>query len=244
MKKAQILFEQDDHRWFAISRDPDRQSHLIDTNEYVISNGNEALITDPGGLEIFPAVFSAVSTVIDPRLIRSIFSSHQDPDVISSLALWLEFNPDIKCHISGLWATFVPHFGGSADTMSAIPDLGNEIVVGSAHLSTIPAHYLHSSGNFHLYDPRAQILFSGDIGAALLPESNSDLFVTDFDRHIRFAEGFHKRWMGSNSAKRVWCEKVASLKIDMLCPQHGSVYVGEDVERFISWFDELHVGLY
>jgi flavorubredoxin len=244
MKKAQILFEQDDHRWFAISRDPERASHLIDTNEYVISNGNEALITDPGGLEIFPAVFSAVSTVIDPRLIHSIFSSHQDPDVISSLALWLEFNPDMKCHISGLWATFVPHFGGSANTMTTIPDQGNEIVVGSAHLNTIPAHYLHSSGNFHLYDPRAQILFSGDVGAALLSESHSDLFVTDFDRHIRFAEGFHKRWMGSNSAKRVWCEKAASLKIDMICPQHGSVYVGEDVERFINWFDELHVGLF
>ncbi|MCX7208145.1 MAG: MBL fold metallo-hydrolase, partial [Proteobacteria bacterium] len=214
MKKAQILFEQDDHKWFAISRDPERPNHLIDTNEYVISNGDEALITDPGGLEIFPSVFSAVSTVIDPRLIHSIFSSHQDPDVISSLALWLEFNPEMKCHISGLWATFVPHFGGSANTMTAIPDQGSEIVVGSAHLSTIPAHYLHSSGNFHLYDPRAQILFSGDVGAALLPDSNSDLFVSDFDRHIRFAEGFHKRWMGSNSAKRVWCEKVASLKID------------------------------
>ncbi|AZN37279.1 MBL fold metallo-hydrolase [Iodobacter ciconiae] len=244
MKKAQILFEQDDHRWFAISRDPDRPSHLIDTNEYVISNGCEALITDPGGLEVFPAVFSAVSTVIDPRLIHSIFSSHQDPDVISSLALWLEFNPEMKCHISGLWASFVPHFGGSANTMMSIPDQGSEIVVGSAHLSAIPAHYLHSSGNFHLYDLKAQILFSGDVGAALLPESNSDLFVSDFDRHIRFAEGFHKRWMGSNSAKRVWCEKAASLKIDMICPQHGSVYVGEDVERFINWFDELHVGLF
>ncbi|MEJ2792014.1 MBL fold metallo-hydrolase [Iodobacter sp. LRB] len=244
MKKAQILFEQDDHRWFAISRDPERPSYLIDTNEYVINNGDEALITDPGGLEVFPSVFSAVSTVIDPRLIHSIFSSHQDPDVISSLALWLEFNPEMKCYISGLWATFVPHFGGSADTMISIPDLGSEIVVGGAHLSTIPAHYLHSSGNFHLYDPKAQILFSGDVGAALLPESNSDLFVSDFDRHIRFAEGFHKRWMGSNSAKRVWCEKAASLKIDMICPQHGSVYAGEDVERFINWFDELHVGLF
>ena len=38
MKKAQILFEQGDHRWFAVSRDPDRPDYLIDTNEYVISN--------------------------------------------------------------------------------------------------------------------------------------------------------------------------------------------------------------
>ncbi|MFC7420447.1 MBL fold metallo-hydrolase [Iodobacter arcticus] len=244
MKKAQILFEQDDHRWFAISRDSERPNYLIDTNEYVISNTGEALITNPGGLEIFPAVFSAVSTVIDPRLIQSMFASHQDPDVVSSLALWLEFNPEMKCHISELWVTSVPHFGGKAETMSPIADLGREIVVGSAHLNAIPAHYLHSPGCFHLYDPLAKILFSADIGSALLPEGNSNLFVTEFDRHIRFAESFHKRWMGSNTAKRAWCEKVASLKIDMICPQHGSVYAGEDVERFINWFDELHVGLF
>ena len=116
-------------------------------------------------------------------------------------------------------------------------------MLGRQALQTIPAHYLHSSGNFNLYDPEAKILFSGDIGAALLPPDNQPLFVSDFDSHIRFAEGFHRRWMGSNEAKRQWCERVSRLQIDMLCPQHGSIFTGADVERFIHWFDELHVGM-
>ncbi|HNE21542.1 MAG TPA: MBL fold metallo-hydrolase, partial [Leptospiraceae bacterium] len=62
------------------------------------------------------------------------------------------------------------------------------------------------------------------------------------DRHIRFAEGFHRRWMGSNEAKLKWCERVSSMKINMLCPQHGAIYTGENVARFISWFAELPVG--
>jgi flavorubredoxin len=94
-----------------------------------------------------------------------------------------------------------------------------------------------------LYDPLAKILFSGDLGAALLPGDHSDLFVTDFAAHVRFAEGFHRRWMGSNSAKRDWCERAAKMDIDMLCPQHGAIYQGADVMRFINWLDELHVGI-
>jgi flavorubredoxin len=243
MKKAINIFSSGKHCWYAIARDPERPSFIIDTNEYLITDGEQALLTDPGGMEIFPAVFGAIGEVIDPGSIGCIFASHQDPDVISSLALWLAFNPHISCHVSGLWKTFIPHFGGNELSLLAIPDQGNEIKLGELVLSTIPAHYLHSSGNFHLYDPTAKILFSGDLGAALLPGDRSDLFVSDFAAHVRFAEGFHRRWMGSNSAKRDWCERAAKMEIDMLCPQHGAIYQGADVMRFINWLDELPVGI-
>jgi flavorubredoxin len=93
-----------------------------------------------------------------------------------------------------------------------------------------------------LYDAKARIYFSGDVGAALLPPEMNGLYVTDFDRHIRHAEGFHRRWMGSNEAKLSWCERVSRLAIDQLCPQHGAIYRGADVQRFINWFAELPVG--
>lgn len=242
MKKTIPIFEQGEHRWLAVARDPDKQSFLIDTNEYLVMNGDHVLLSDPGGMEIFPAVFSAISAEIDPRKIQWLFASHQDPDIISSLSLWLDFNPQLQCYLSWLWGSFVPHFGGNDTTFVNIPDEGMEIMLGNLRLQAVPAHYLHSSGNFHLYDSKARILFSGDVGAALLPLEMSDLFVRDFDRHIRHAEGFHRRWMGSNEAKLDWCERVSRMGIDMLCPQHGAIYQGEDVARFINWFAELPVG--
>jgi flavorubredoxin len=36
---------------------------------------------------------------------------------------------------------------------------------------------------------------------------------------------------------------VSKLDIDMLCPQHGAIFQGADVERFINWFAELEVGV-
>ena len=242
MKKTEVIFEDGDHRWVAVARDPQRSSLLIDTNEYLILSGNQALMTDPGGSEIFPAVFSAISVDFDPRQIVALFASHQDPDIISSLALWLDFNPDLRCYLSWLWGSFVPHFGGKQETFVPIPDEGMPISLGRLQLQAIPAHYLHSSGNLHLYDAKAKILFSGDVGAALLPADETALYVENFDRHIRQAEGFHRRWMGSNEAKLDWCARVSKMEIDQLCPQHGAIYQGADVGRFINWFAELPVG--
>ena len=242
MKKIQYLYEKGDHKWAVVTRDPDKPDYLIDTNEYLIIQGNKAILTDPGGSEIFPEVFSAINTEFDARSISALFASHQDPDVISSLGLWLDFNPDLKCYLSWLWGSFVPHFGGNASTFINLPDSGGEIQLGNLILQAIPAHYLHSSGNFNLYDSVAKMLFSGDIGAALLPPGEDPLIVKNFDQHIRHARGFHQRWMGSNEAKLDWCQRVQSMQIDMLCPQHGAIYQGEDVARFINWFAELPVG--
>jgi flavorubredoxin len=243
MKRIVTIFERGDHSWRVVARDPARQSHLIDTNEYVVASGDAAIMTDPGGQEIFPAVFSALSADFDPRKITHIFSSHQDPDVISSLALWLAFNPKLRCYASWLWGQFIPHFGGEADTIISLPDDGGPIKVGRVTLQAFPAHYLHSCGNLHLYDPEAKMLFTGDVGAALLPPSMQSLFVEDFSSHIKHAEGFHRRFMGSNEAKNDWCDRAARLELDMICPQHGAIYRGADVARFIEWFRGLKVGV-
>ena len=243
MKTTRTIYEEGEHKWIAIVRDPNRPGYMIDTNEYLITRDDTAILCDPGGAEIFPAVFSALSAEFDPSRIQALFASHQDPDIISSLSMWLEFNPEIKCYVSWLWAGFVPHFGGTAETFVPIPDTGMDILIGGLRLQAVPAHYLHSSGNLHLYDPKAKMFFSGDVGAALLPAGEDGLFVENFDRHIRHAEMFHRRWMGSDKAKRDWCERVSRLDIDMLCPQHGAIYQGDDVKRFLDWFAQIEVGI-
>lgn len=243
MKQTKTIYQNGEHRWVAIMRDPQRPSYMLDTNEYLVANGDQAMLCDPGGVEVFSAVFSAICGVYDPAHIKTIFASHQDPDVISSLFLWQEFNPEIKCHISWLWTTFITHYGGTDANLVTIPDEGSEITLGNLALQAFPAHFLHSSGNFHLHDPKAKLLFSGDVGSTLLPPEKDALFVEDFDAHIRHAETFHRRWMGSEKHKRDWCERAAKLDLDFLCPQHGAIYTGPDVQRFINWFADLDIGI-
>jgi flavorubredoxin len=236
------LFNNGTRRWYYFGRDPEREDHVIDTNEYLVVNAGKAMLLDPGGLEIFPSVVSAVSRQVELHDIEVLFSSHQDPDIVSSLSLWTGLIPDVQVYVSWVWSKFISHFGGG-EALVSIPDEGMRIPLGgSEELEAVPAHYLHSSGNFSVYDPTARILFSGDIGAALLPDDHREIFVRDFDQHTAYMEGFHRRWMPSNRAKQHWVERVGRLKIDLLCPQHGAIFAGADIGRFLNWFSELNVG--
>jgi flavorubredoxin len=49
--------------------------------------------------------------------------------------------------------------------------------------------------------------------------------------------------MPSNQAKRVWIDRVRSLDIQVMAPQHGRVFKGDDVKRFLDWFENLQVGI-
>lgn len=69
----------------------------------------------------------------------------------------------------------------------------------------------------------------------------NDLFVKNFDANISDAKGSYLRRIASPEIKRPRCQRVAAIDIYMLCPQHGFLFQGSDVERFINWVSELHV---
>lgn len=239
------LYEQSGLTWYCFGRDTGRSAAVIDTNEYLIVGPDNVVLLDPGGTEIFPLVVSAVSEVIDVAQIKTFLCSHQDPDIMSSLPLWMGLCPQADILMSRLWTTFIAHFGHEyCPRFAAVPDEGMQVPLGGQlkPLELIPAHYCHSSGNFSLYDPNARILFTGDIGAALLPNNDCPLVVTNFAEHQQYMETFHRRWMPSNRAKQRWIQRVRKLKVQMMCPQHGSIFEGEDVARFLDWFEALKVG--
>jgi flavorubredoxin len=246
--KAAPVFEAGHHRWWVLYDQDERR--VIDSNVYVVESHGESAVLDPGGFEIFPQVLTALTEVVPPTSVAKAFVSHQDPDIASSLPLWNACNQKIQWHIPGLWESFIRHYGALDAELVGIPDEGGPMVVGGHKLEIIPAHYLHSSANFHVYDPEAKVYFSGDVGAALLPPGHG-IWVGGcqgaesakaFDEHIQHARFFHQRWMPSNAAKRDWIERVRQLDIEYLCPQHGCIYAGENVERFLNWFDSLTVG--
>jgi flavorubredoxin len=223
-------------------RDPHKSEGIIDTNQYMIVDGDRTFLMDPGGIEVFAPMLGSILHYTDIESITDLFASHQDPDIISSLGLWDHALPKAKLHAPWLWEGFIRHFGMNNIEYVSIPDEGAVLNLNSASLTFIPAHYLHASGNFHVYDPQAKILMSGDIGAAL-EHHDAPLFVEDFDDHIRKMKTFHQRWMPSNRAKEDWIQRVSQLDIEMMAPQHGRIFKGDNVKRFLDWFHDLEVGV-
>lgn len=229
------------HQWIMFGRDPDKPEKIIDTNQCMIVSGGRAILLDPGGIELFAPMLAAVLKFVQIDQVTDVFASHQDPDIISSLGLWDQVLDNARLHCSWIWEGFVRHFGMNKIEYMPIADSGGSLRLGDVDLQFIPAHYLHSSGNFHVYDPKAKILFSGDVGAALEAPC-SPLDVDDFEAHVPKMTKFHQRWMPSNSAKKDWVDRVRGLDIEVMVPQHGRIFRGENVKRFIDWFDALEVG--
>lgn len=246
--KAAPVFEAGQHRWWVLFDQGERR--VIDSNVYLVEFHGESVVLDPGGFEIFPQVLTALTEVVQPTTVVQAFVSHQDPDIASSLPLWNACNRKIQWHIPALWEGFIRHYGALDADLVGIPDEGGAMVVGGRKLEFIPAHYLHASANFHVYDPEAKVYFSGDVGAALLPHGHGAWVgqphgggaAKAFEEHIQHALYFHQRWMPSNAAKKDWIARVRKLDIDFLCPQHGAIYAGDNVQRFLDWFDGLTVG--
>ncbi len=90
--------------------------------------------------------------------LKYVFASHQDPDIITSLPRWL-MHSDCKVVTSKLWTRFLPHLVSSfvsgkmnkslVDRLVEIPDEGAKVRLGKGMITAVPAHFLHSVGNFH-----------------------------------------------------------------------------------------------
>jgi len=142
--------------------------------------------------------------------------------------------------VSSLWVRFLPHLGALAGLkLVEIPDEGATIRVGDAELKAIPAHFLHSPGNFNLYDPVVKVLFSGDLGAAVFPEGTWYLFVEDFEEHAKLMEPFHRRYLPCRKALEAWLRRVKQLDIKAIAPQHGAIFTGDNVGEFLKWLEGL-----
>ncbi|NON62848.1 MBL fold metallo-hydrolase [Acidianus sp. RZ1] len=235
-----VIYEEGKHKFVWLGLDESEHEKGILTNQYLIIDGNEAAILDAGGYFVFERVYKNVSEFIEPSKVKLLLFSHQDPDVIGSLNLWIDVAPNAKIYVSQLWERFLPHLGfDAAGRMIDIPDQGMEIPLGNMRINAIPAHFMHSPGNFHYYDPVSRIYFSGDLGAAVFPKGKWYLFVDNFDEHAKLMEGFHRRYIASAKAIQRWLKLIEDLDIQIIAPQHGSIFQGENVKKFIEWLRKL-----
>jgi flavorubredoxin len=237
-----ILYDKGNHR-NVLLEDFGLGGLPVQANQHVIVHGDAGMILDPGGHKVYSRVLSETLAILGKTSLRYIYLSHQDPDIVAAINGWL-MTTDAEAYISKLWLRFVPHFGLDhlvADRLKPIADEGMVLDLAGAQLLVIPAHFLHSPGNFQVYDPVAKILYSGDLGASL---DMDYVYVSDFDAHLPYMEGFHQRYMASNKVLRAWANMVRKLDIEIIAPQHGAIFRGKPmVERFIDWCAELHCGV-
>jgi len=222
----ETLFDKDGHRNILLD---DFVSDLaVQANHHIIVHGEKAMLLDPGGHKAFRSAMAQLSSHIRIGNLQYIFMSHQDPDVVAAINGWL-MTTDAEAWCPQVWIRFVPHFGLDRlveHRLKPIPDEGMVLNLNGCELLLIPAHFLHSVGNFHVYDPASKILYSGDLGASVGMDYH---LVEDFEAHIPFMQKFHERYMATNLAMRRWAKVARTLDIDIIAPQHGAAIKEADI---------------
>lgn len=222
------------------------QHQAVQCNQFlVVDNGRGALI-DPGGNMTYTGLLMDMQQHFSSRELDFILASHPDPDIIASVNKWF-ISSRCRVLISELWTRFVPHFTTGrdvSDRIIGIPDRGMNIRLGGCEIKALPAHFMHAEGNFQFYDPVAKILFSGDLGTSIVPQELASIPVTNFDEHLRYMTGFHKRYIVAGRICRFWANMVRQLDIEMIVPQHGCRFEGKEmVNRLIDWIERLECGV-
>lgn len=241
------LYNKDGHKCLMFTDLSDGDGgDAVQSNQFLIVDGATGAIIDPGGNLAYGELYLAMTRHFPPQHLAAIFASHADPDIIASLDRWMTATTAARVYISRIWERFIPHFckaGKTAGRIVGIPDEGMRIPLGRGELIALPAHFLHSEGNFQFYDPTSRILFSGDLGASMCSGTQAQQPVTALAGHIRHMEGFHRRYMVSNKVLRHWAQMVRSLPIDMIVPQHGAPMKGPAVQQFIDWAETFSCGI-
>ncbi|MCU0655192.1 MAG: MBL fold metallo-hydrolase [Polyangiaceae bacterium] len=236
-----ILFEQGNHR--NVMLDEQDLGEAVQANHHLIVHDGKGIILDPGGHKAYRKALSDTTSLLKGGKLQYLFLSHQDPDIVAAVNGWL-MTTDADAYASEIWLRFIPHFGVDklvVNRLKGVPDRGMTLDLAGCKLLILPAHFLHSCGNLHLYDPISRVLYSGDLGASLGMEYRE---VPDFDAHIRYMEGFHQRYMAGSKALRAWVRMVRGLDIETIAPQHGAIFRGKEmVDRFLGWCDQLPCGI-
>ncbi|GGI17202.1 MBL fold metallo-hydrolase [Oxalicibacterium faecigallinarum] len=240
------LFNNGRHICLMFSDLADEDGESVQSNQFLIVEGDNGILLDPGGVLTYNELYMAMSKYFPPKQLQYIFASHADPDIIASLPRWLN-GSQTKLLISRIWSRFVPHFcpqGKTEDRIIALPDEGTLFPFGTTTFQILPAHFLHAEGNLQFYDPTSRILFSGDMGASMMKPEHAAAIVTDFDSHVPYMKGFHTRYMVSNKVCRYWAAMVREIDPEWIVPQHGAPMKGRQViTRFLDWIDTLDCGV-
>jgi len=235
--KAICLFEQHGHAiyWLGVL-----EPTIFRTNTYLITDGDEALIVDPGNRSCFEQIRQRVAQIIEPEKVTGMIICHQDPDVAASMPDWLALNPDLRVFTSPRTQVLLPYYG-CPDYHYVNVEVSPVLSLDSgAQLKFIPAPFLHFPGAFASFDVMAGCLFSGDVFSSV--NVGVRLLADDFESLADNMRMFHVEYMASNIAARGFIRRLDGLEISGILPQHGCLIGTEHAPLALKWLAGLQCG--
>lgn len=216
-------------------------------NPYLIIEEDEAVLIDAGSRPDFAVVMMKIlQTGIAPEQIETLIYQHFDPDLCGSMSNMVDIcnNPDIKILSDPENNIFISYYieREKLHLLRSIDEYNLSYAFGGRELLFIKTPYSHCPGSFVTYDTRTKTLFSSDLFGSM--SSQWELFIRlsddcyvckDYDHCINQRKycpikdilKFHTSVMPSEQALRHAMDVIGTLDIEMIAPQHGSIFANK-----------------
>jgi len=209
---------------------------------YLILNGDESILVDPGSMMEFNAVVEKTKELIPLKNIKYIILHHQDPDLAASVPALEQLidRDDLQIVTHSRITVLIKHYMVKSSYYEV--DKNNFVLhtKNGLSLNFVTTPYCHSPGAFVSYEPNSKSLFSSDIFGGL---EESWEFYAD-ETYFEKAKLFHESYMPSRNIFNYTLKKIEELDIEMILPQHGSIIKREFIPKLIDDMKNLDCGIY
>jgi diguanylate cyclase (GGDEF)-like protein len=210
---------------------------------YLIKNGSESVLIDPGSMITFPVVLEKITSILHLKDIKYIIMHHQDPDIVGCYSTLEKIMPRKERYIVTHWRTemLLKHY--MWETPFYLIDEHNwKLKAGDREFEFIFTPYAHFAGAFCTFDKKTKTLFSSDLFGGLTDEFN--LFAKSVDDYFESAKLFHKHYIPSHEVLYYVMNKIEQVNPEMIAPQHGSIIKKEMIKPLIEKLKNIECGLY
>ncbi len=218
--------------------DPDTQLHC---NSYLLVDEQDVVLIDPGSIPDFHVVMRKVLDVVSPEQITVVVASHQDPDVCGNLAVVEEVvnNADLEIAAHPETIRLIRSLGLRSRFFDPEENGWRRVLRSGRVLEFIPTPFLHSPGAMVTVDVKTKTAFTSDLFGGISRQWS--LFAAG--GFLDAMTPFHQRYMPSNALLRPCVEALERRGFERICPQHGSVLEGEQLQAAFAHLKELRCGL-
>ncbi|MBF0126957.1 MAG: diguanylate cyclase [Magnetococcales bacterium] len=215
---------------------------VFQCHTYLIENGENSILIDPGSMIHFAVMVRKVEEVIPFSQVRWIICQHQDPDITASLPALdrMITRPDAAILTHWRAIALLKHYDIKLP-FQCIEKMGWRLNTGGRQLTFVFTPYLHFPGAFCTYDEADRILFSSDLFGGFTDQWQ--LYAQD-ESYFEAIRPFHEHYMPSQTILFDGLVKLAPLSIRLIAPQHGSIIPEHLVHYMIDHLKELDCGLF
>ncbi len=208
---------------------------------YLIEQGEQSVIIDPGSALVAGAVLENVEEVVGLRNVRWLVCSTAEADVVGSLSALEAAGLHPEVHIVTSWHNQLSLTSTGLTLPVRLAESEDaRLVLQDRTLRFIWLPYVPSVGAFASFDEASGTLFSSSLFGG---QSSGESLVADSLDYYKAIKPYHQHYVPGRDVLSHALRQVRGLPVRLVAPHRGQLVRGELFEGLVARLERLEVGL-